>query len=95
VFKLKKALYGLKQAPIVWNKLIDSFMLKLGFTKCLIEYGVYVKESQSLSLIYVCLYVDDLLIIESSMAEIEQFNNRLKAAFEMIDLGMLSYFLGM
>ena len=29
------------------------------------------------------------------MTEIEQFKNRLKAVFEMIDLGMLSYFLGM
>jgi len=39
--------------------------------------------------------VDDLLITGSSMAEIEQFKNRLKAAFKMIDLGMLSYSLGM
>lgn len=91
MFKLKKALYGLKQAPRVWNKLIDSFLLKLGFTKCSVEYGVYVRESQSQSLIYVCLYVDDLLITGSSMTEIEQFKNRLKAVFEMTDLGMLSY----
>ena len=55
--------------------------------------GVYVKESQSQSLIYVCLYVDDLLIIESSMTEIEHFKNKLN--FEMTDLGMLSYILGM
>jgi len=95
VFKLKKALYGLKQTPRVWNKLIDSFLLKLGFTKCSVEYGVYVRESQSQSLIYVCLYVDDLLITGSSMTEIEQFKNRLKAVFEMTNLGMLSYFLGM
>ena len=37
VFKLKKSLYGLKQTPIVWNKLINLFMLKLDFTKCLVE----------------------------------------------------------
>jgi len=95
VFKLRKVLYGLKQAPKVLNKLINSFLLKLGFTKCSVDYGVYVKESQSLSLIYVCLFVDDLLITGSSMAEIGDFKNRLKAAFEMTDLGMLSYFLGM
>ena len=52
-------------------------------------------ESQSQSLIYVCLYVDDLLITGSSMTEIEQFKNRLKAVFEMTNLGMLNYFLGM
>jgi len=34
VYKLRKALYGLKQAPRVWNKRIDNFIIKLGFTKC-------------------------------------------------------------
>jgi len=29
------------------------------------------------------------------MTEIEQFKNRLKVVFEMTDLGMFSYFLGM
>jgi len=95
VYKLKKALYGLKQAPRVWNKLIDLFLLKLSFTKCSVEYGVYVRESQSQILIYVCLYVDELLITGSSMTKIEQFKNRLKVVFELTYLGMLNYFLGM
>jgi len=39
--------------------------------------------------------VDDLLITGSSMTKIEHFKNRLKVGFEMTDLRMLSYFLGM
>ncbi|MCI39566.1 LRR receptor-like serine/threonine-protein kinase GSO1-like, partial [Trifolium medium] len=66
VFKLKKALYGLKQAPRAWNKRIDSFLIKLKFTKCTSEYGIYVKGSNSNDLFILCLYVDDLLITGSN-----------------------------
>ena len=60
--KLNKVLYGLKQAPRAWNKRIDGFFLKIGFEKCKVEYGVYVKEENG-DVIILCLYVDDLLII--------------------------------
>ncbi|CAJ2679021.1 unnamed protein product [Trifolium pratense] len=42
----------------------------------------------------ICLYVDDLLITGSKASEIKELY-KLKSEFEMIDLGKLSYFLGM
>ena len=33
VCKLKKSLYGLKQAPRAWYERIDSYLMKLGFTR--------------------------------------------------------------
>ena len=33
VCKLKKALYGLKQAPKAWYERINSYLMKLGFTR--------------------------------------------------------------
>ena len=33
VCKLKKALYGLKQAPRAWYERIDSYLMKLSFTR--------------------------------------------------------------
>ena len=41
-----------------------------------------------------CLYVDDLLITGSNQIHIEKFKSSLKLEFEMTDLGILSYFLG-
>ena len=62
VYKLRKALYGLKQAPRAWNKRIDSFLIEVGFKKCVSEHGVYVKSDARKGVIILCLYVDGLLI---------------------------------
>ena len=95
VYKLQKALYGLRQAPRAWNKRIDSFLLDLGFIKCIVEHGVYVKENTEGDLIIICLYVDDLIVTGSNIKDIQQFKKTMEAEFEMTDLGRLSYFLGM
>ncbi|CAJ2632851.1 unnamed protein product [Trifolium pratense] len=95
VLKLNKALYGLKQAPRAWNKRIDLFFVVQGFVKCSVEYGVYVKHSDKKHMLIICLYVDDLLVTGSSLAEIEDFKSQMKSEFEMTDLGKLTYFLGM
>jgi len=95
VYRLRKALYGLKQAPRAWNKLIDAVLAKLGFVKCTVEFGVYVKRTSHANTLIVCLYVDDLIITGSVEEEIEEFKGKMKIEFEMTDLGTLSYFLGL
>ena len=62
VYRLRKTLYGLKQAPGAWNKRINSFLIEVGFTKCVPEHEVYVNDVESVNRIILCLYVDDLLI---------------------------------
>ncbi|KAE9618243.1 putative RNA-directed DNA polymerase [Lupinus albus] len=94
VLRLKKALYGLKQAPRAWNKRIDAFLASIGFVKCSVEYGVYVKVINIADILLICLYVDDLVITGSSQKGIELVKQSLKQEFEMTDLGILSYFLG-
>ena len=94
VYKSKKALYGLKQAPRAWNKCINAFLVEVGFKKCVSEYGVYVKTNASKDVIILCLYVDDLLITERNGVNISNFKSELMEEFEMSDIGLMKYFLG-
>ncbi|WVZ23704.1 hypothetical protein V8G54_002248 [Vigna mungo] len=95
VFKLNKALYDLRQAPRAWNKHIDSLLIRYGFKKCAVEYGIYVKLCEQAGTLLVCLYVDDLLVTGSSVQEIENFKVKMKDDLEMTDLSFLGYFLGL
>nr|GEY65216.1 zinc finger, CCHC-type [Tanacetum cinerariifolium] len=61
VYKLTKALYGLRQAPRAWNIKLDQTLKSLYFKKCNLEQAVYMKRSQTSTLI-VEVYVDDLII---------------------------------
>ncbi|CAJ2677657.1 unnamed protein product [Trifolium pratense] len=95
VLRLNKALYGLRQAPRAWNIRIDEFLNKIGYSKCTVEHGIYVKGSTQSKLCIVCLYVDDLLITGSDKREIERLTSQLSSEFEMTNLGGLKYFLGL
>ncbi|GKV17840.1 hypothetical protein SLEP1_g28296 [Rubroshorea leprosula] len=94
VYRLKKAFYGLKQAPRAWNKYIDSFFVKAGFKKCPSEHALYVKFNESSDILILCLYVDDLIFTSNSTRMIEDFKRFMMHEFEMTDLGLMSYFLG-
>lgn len=45
-------------------------------------------------MIILCLYVDDLLITGRNEGYIIEFKGDLMKEFEMIDLGLMTYFLG-
>ncbi|KAJ4818102.1 reverse transcriptase [Rhynchospora pubera] len=94
VLKLKKALYGLKQAPWAWNTRIDQYFKSQGFVQCPYEHALYVKVKNG-EMLVVALYVDDLIFTENSGEMIEKFKKAMMREFEMTDLGLMSYFLGL
>ncbi|KAD4584618.1 hypothetical protein E3N88_22219 [Mikania micrantha] len=94
VYKLTKALYGLKQAPRAWNLKLDGVMKDNKFTRCKLEQAVYTKHSRN-SITIVVIYVDDLLVTGNNSEEINQFKTQMRQRFEMSDLGLLSYYLGL
>ena len=62
VCKLKNSMYGLKQSPRMWNQKIDTCMMGIGFTRSKEDHCVYFKLIGD-HLIYLVLYVDDMLLI--------------------------------
>jgi len=93
VLRLSKALYGLKQAPRAWNMRLDRSLKKLGFTRCISEQAVYIRGTGKTNLI-LGVYVDDLIVTGEEPSEIRKFKQQMTAEFEMSDLGLLSFYLG-
>ncbi|XP_076901612.1 uncharacterized protein LOC143556071 [Bidens hawaiensis] len=94
VYRLRKALYGLKQAPRAWYSKIDWYFSEQGYKRSQNEPTLYVKKTQS-GIIYVCLYVDDIICTSSHDELIQEFKESMKQAFEMTDMGHLKLFLGL
>eukprot|EP00253_Pinus_taeda_P016492 PITA_16492 len=93
VCRLKKALYGLKQAPRAWYSRIDSYLLEKEFEKCEGEPTLYITENDGKILIVV-LYVDDVIFTGNDDYLIENFKSVMKEEFEMTNMGLLRYLLG-
>ena len=95
VLLLLKSLYGLKQAPYVWFKTITSEFIKLGYQKCELDHGIWVKFGPNGKRMFIILYVDDLLIMTEDDGELASLKRGLTARFEMKDMGEVKRFLGM
>jgi hypothetical protein len=72
---------------------MDGFLMSLGFNKSAIEPKLYYHTDGNECLILV-LYVDDLFITCSERL-ITECKQALTAKFEMKDLGLMHYFLGL
>ena len=83
---------GLKEALRDWYAKIDGLLLSQNFVRCKSDMNVYLKMIHGYLMIIV-LYVDDLLIRESSKKEIASLKVAMNHAFSMTDLGLLSQFL--
>jgi hypothetical protein len=93
VYKLRKALYVLKQAPRAYSY-IDNYFNESGFKRSKNEPTLYVKHQGNVNLLIVALYVDDLILTGSSTKMIEEFKKDMVKKYEMSDMGLLHYFLG-
>eukprot|EP00253_Pinus_taeda_P017758 PITA_17758 len=95
VCRLKRALYGLKQMPCAWYTRIDNYLTKLGFTKSEADANLYhIVVEGKLLIIVIVLYVDDLILIADEKL-IKSCKENFAREFEVKDLGLRHYFLGM
>lgn len=95
VYRLYKALYGLKQAPRAWYAKIDAHLLNHNFRRSSSESTLYIKQFNSQEKLIISLYVDDLLVIGSNDEIVKEFKKQMECEFDMSDLGLVYYFLGM
>ena len=85
-------LYGLKKSPRAWYSRIDSYMIKNGFCRSGNEPTLYTKVNDHGTILIVFLYVDDMIFIGD--LELDEFKAAMMKEFEMTDLGLMKYFLG-
>ena len=93
IYKLNKALYGLRQAPRAWNERLNKVLEQIKFKRCSKEPALYRKQEGD-RLLLVAVYVDDLLITGSDQSMLHGFKKEMSSNFEMSDLGLLTYYLG-
>lgn len=86
-------MYGLKQAPRAWNEKLNKALGEMSFVKCSKEHSLYRKQQRG-HILLVAVYVDDLLVTGSNIDMIVEFKRGMSARFEMSDLGLLTYYLG-
>ncbi|KAJ9554596.1 hypothetical protein OSB04_018641 [Centaurea solstitialis] len=94
VFRLREALYVLKQAPRPWFEKFGNTVLSLGFSVSNYDSGLFTRTTDSGTIILL-LYVDDMIITGSDTSGITHLKQSLSSSFEMKDLGLLHYFLGL
>jgi hypothetical protein len=72
VCKLKKSLYGLKQANRKWYDKLSTLLTTEGYTQSISDYSLFTKKFEQQQFIAILVYVDDIVIIGTSLAEIDR-----------------------
>ena len=67
-------------------------MMSNQFNRSNNEPTLYVKTNKEGQILIVCLYVDDLIFTRN--LSIDMFKSEMMKEFEMTDLGLMRYFLG-
>jgi len=93
VCKLKRSIYGLKQASRDWNIRFDQAVQSYGFDQSPSESCVY-KRSEGNAVVFLVLYVDDILLIGNNVEMLSSVKAWLFKQFDMKDLGEAAYILG-
>jgi hypothetical protein len=87
---LAKALYGLKQSPRLWYERFTKYIRNvLGFDCLNADACLFQRQG-----VILMLYVDDLLVIASSLNAVNEVKQALATEFSMQDLGAATYYLG-
>jgi hypothetical protein len=83
----------LKQASRQWNTKLTDTLIQSGYVQSKADYSLFTKHS-STGFTVILVYVDDLVLGGTDIAEINRVKTMLNDKFSIKDLGALKYFLG-
>ena len=78
MYNLVKSLYDLKQASCAWYEKLTQHILKLNFKHCNLDAATLFVKKVGRSVVFLVVYVDDLLMWgknESYIASIKEYLN--------------------
>lgn len=94
VCRLHKAIYRLKQVPKSWYTRLSGFLILNDFNNNMTDTSQFVYKKDRI-IIWLIIYVDDLIITGNNELEVENFINHLCQEFKCRDLRIPKSFLGM
>lgn len=94
VYRLLKALYGLNQSLQLWYERLSGFLLeKLGLAYIHADHSIFITKAGQNSLI-VSIFIDDIKVMAPKRSGIVfHVKAELTAAFSMVDMGPISFYL--
>lgn len=93
VCRLNKSLYGLKQSGRQWHQRLDATLTEIGLKATETENCFYTMTRKD-KILAMTVYVDDLIIATNDYKMFQQVKATLAEEFQIKDLGLLSYCLG-
>ena len=91
---LRRALYGLKQALRAWFERFTIHLFHIGFSALRADGNLFIYSHDG-HLVFLLLYVDDVILTSSDKAFTTSIIQLLSSTFDLKDLGLLHYFLGL
>jgi hypothetical protein len=93
VLKLNKAVYGTKQGGHIWYKNVKAELESMGYTHTKADHAVFVRYRDS-TMSIITLYIDDFTLVCKDISIVMKDKEALCKAYNMTDLGELTYILG-
>ncbi|CAI7802946.1 unnamed protein product [Closterium sp. NIES-54] len=93
MWQLRRLVYGLKQAPREWHAKLSATLGSLGFSASHSDASLFIRSSPPR--FFILVYVDDMILLSDSKADMQQLKLSLQQCLKCKDLGDLTHYLGM
>ena len=94
VLLLRRAIYGLRQSGREWYKHLRDILESLGFTRCPVDHGLFIRRHSITDPSLIAVYVDDLGLTNPNAALESEIKGELTRRIKMTDGGEVHWLLG-